>query len=156
MTCSGACLWSDGLGGFGICDHGHKLPITTPRLIGQSVPMAWGRKNSDEDAEFLFDPSAVDLVSVSADESTVELHIVTEAQWSGSDAQITSLQQKIHNYVGFAADGQLAATYPEVAGLPWQIVVACHGGSPDARSADVIARTREPVQRYGGDLIVRA
>jgi hypothetical protein len=56
------------------------------------------------------------VVSISPDGSTVILHIVSDAPWTGSDDQLTSLQQKIHNYVGFAADGQLVATYPEANG----------------------------------------
>src|SRR5687767_9493284 len=110
--------------------------------------MAWRRKRGDRaPEEVLFDGATVDAVSIPADGSAVELHIVADAPWTGSDPQITSLQQKIHTYVGFAADGQLAAAYPEAAGLPWRIVVQCHAGNPDARTADVLARTRQPVQQ---------
>lgn len=119
--------------------------------------MPWGsKKRDDAQIEVLFDSAGVDVVSLSADETIVELHIVSDAPWTGSDDQITSLQQKIHNYVAFAVDGQLAATYPDVAGLPWQIVIRCLSGAPDPRTADVLDRTREPVQQHGGDLKVSA
>ncbi len=117
--------------------------------------MAWRRKQADGvPDEVLFDGATVDAVSIPADGSAVELHIVADAPWTGSDAQITSLQQKIHTYVGFAADGQLAAAHPEAAGLPWRIVVQCRAGKPDERTADVLGRTRQQVQQYDGDLIV--
>jgi hypothetical protein len=102
----------------------------------------------------LFDSSTIDLVSLAPGEDAVELVIVSDAPWTGSDEQIASLQEKIHAYVGFAADGQMAATHPEVANLPWRIVVSC-AQQPDPRTADVLARTAEPVAQYGGALDVR-
>jgi hypothetical protein len=102
----------------------------------------------------VFDASKIDLVSVTADGSTVELHIVADAPWTGSDAELISLQQKINTYVGFALDGQLHATYPETKGLGWRIVINAHAGQPDDRSAQVIAQVTEGVRRYGGDLLV--
>ena len=125
---------------------------------GQPLSMAFGRKRKRTDGpdETLFDSSGVDVISVAEDDSLVELHIVVDHAWTGSDEQITSLQQKINTYVSFAVDGQLAATFPEVNGLPWRVVVRCHVGLPDARTSEVLEKTRQPVQSYGGDLVVRA
>ena len=71
-----------------------------------------------------FDPGKVDLVSIPKSGSVVDLHIVQDNAWIGSDDQLTTLQQKINNYVSFAVDGALLANYPETAGLPWRIVIA--------------------------------
>ncbi len=113
------------------------------------------RKRDDTQQDVLFDSTRIDVVSVTADGSTVELYIVADALWTGSDEQIRSLQEKIHNYVVFATDGRLAATYAEATGLPWRIVLDCQSGTPDERTADVLARTAGPVQRYGGELVVK-
>lgn len=77
-------------------------------------------------------------MALSPNETTVELVIVADAGWSGSDEQIRSLQEKIHTYVGFAVDGQLTETSPEVADRPWSIVVQCGNTAPDPRTADVL------------------
>ena len=101
-----------------------------------------------------FDGRKVDLVTLSPDGSMVLLHIIVGSQWSGSDAQIQSLQEKVNTYVGFALDGQMVATYPETAGLAWAIRVDDQVGVLDGRSPDVLERLAEAVRRYGGDLVI--
>lgn len=103
----------------------------------------------------LFDASAVDVVALTPDGTTVELYVVADAPWTGSDSQIRSLQDKLHAYVGFACDGQLAASYPDAADKPWRIVVNCRSGPPDRRTSDLLDRTIAPIRRYGGDLEIR-
>ena len=71
-------------------------------------------------------------------------------------SRVPLVAEKIHNYVGYATDGQLANEYPEAASLPWRIVVRCTSGAPDTRTAEVLAGTVEPVRRYGGELTVSA
>ncbi len=118
--------------------------------------MGLWRKNSKSPApEALFDATKVDLVAISPDGKVVDLIIVNDSPWTGSDAQVMSLQQKIHTYVGFALDGQMAATDPETDGLSWRIVVDDQAGPVDSTSADIIERVAEKVRQYGGDLIVR-
>jgi hypothetical protein len=106
-------------------------------------------------SEVMFDPAKIDLVAVSPDASSAELYIEADLPWTGSDAQIRSLQEKIHSYVGFAMDGQMAEAHPQTAALPWRIVIRCRSGEPDPRTVDVLVRTVEPVRGYGGDLEVR-
>ena len=119
--------------------------------------MTFRRKRTPADRDaVLFDPAKVDLVASPPGGGTVDLHIVVDAPWSGSDAQLRSLQDKIHSYVSFALDGQMVAMYPEVAGLPWRIIVTCHSGPPDDRTAELLRRTMEPVRAYGGTLVVNA
>jgi hypothetical protein len=68
-----------------------------------------------------FEPSKVDLVSISPNGSTVNLCIVAEQPLTGSDVQLRSLQEKIHNYVGYVLDGQMSRELPETSGLAWRI-----------------------------------
>ena len=134
----------------------HPFALVARRASRQYACVPFGRKRSQQAVpDVLFDPGKIDLVAVSPDGDAVRLYIVADGRWSGSDAQIQSLQHKIHNYVSFAADGALREAYPEFASLPWAIVIDCQLGAPDARTAEVIAHTVEPVRGYGGELIVQ-
>jgi len=102
-----------------------------------------------------FDAASIDLVGLSPDGSTVELFLVQSGAWTGSDTQVGSLQAKIQNYVGYAADGQMVRQYPEVEGLPWRIVVDCQTGQPDEKSQAVFAHLAQALPTYGGGIEVR-
>jgi predicted oxidoreductase len=69
-----------------------------------------------------FDPNKVDLVAQSP-QGVVNLVIVQDQRWSGLESEWTSLNQKIHNYVAFVLDGQMAKQYPDVAGRGWRILI---------------------------------
>jgi hypothetical protein len=99
----------------------------------------------------LFNAAKIDVVALSAD-GTVELYIVQDHPWTGSDAQLNSLQAKVHNYVGYALDGQLATDYPETVNKPWQIVVHCQTGAPDDRAQYVLTELAKRLRPYGGSL----
>jgi hypothetical protein len=64
-----------------------------------------------------FEPWKIDLVSISPDGSTVNLYIVAEQPLTGSDGQLRSLQEKIHNYVSYVLDGQMSRELPETCGV---------------------------------------
>lgn len=113
--------------------------------------MAFRRKAAEE-REDLFSTDKLDLVALV--DGVVELHVVVDVAWTGSDAQLLSLQEKIHTYVGYAVDGPLVADYPQTDGLPWRIVINCRTGEPDPRSAELLEQLAEPVSRYGGDLTI--
>ena len=100
----------------------------------------------------LFDPTTIDLVGQTAD-GVVQLFIIRDEPWSGSDEELMSLQHKIHNYVSFAVDGQLVEEYPDTAGAPWQIVIRSFGGEPDNRSTKVINQLVDRVPTHGGSLV---
>jgi hypothetical protein len=102
-----------------------------------------------------FDSASIDLVGLSPDGSTVDLFLVQSGPWTGSEAQIGTLQAKIQNYVGFAVDGQLARQYPEVEGLPWRIVIDSQTGEPDEKAQAVFAHLARALPNYGGSLEVR-
>ncbi|GAC1591953.1 MAG: hypothetical protein NVS3B21_11010 [Acidimicrobiales bacterium] len=117
--------------------------------------MPWRRPKEADAKECLFDPVKVDVVSVSSDGKTVTAVIAQPGPWTGSDAQINSIQQKIHNYVGFVLDGEMLRLYPETKGLSWVIAVDCHLGPPDPRTATVLDQVAIAVERYGGRLVLR-
>lgn len=100
----------------------------------------------------MFDATKVDLVTLTSEKDTVLLYIVASERWTGADEQLLALQEKVHNYVGYAVDGQLHRDYPETLGLSWRIVVDSQAGPPNRRSEEIIARLADVVRRYGGDL----
>jgi hypothetical protein len=107
-----------------------------------------------EAIDVLFDSTNVDLVSLSPDGTTILLHIVNDSPWSGSDAQIESLQLKVQTYVSFALDGSMVSSYPETAGLAWQIRLDDQVGKRDERSMRVLDQLSAAVRGYGGYLFV--
>jgi hypothetical protein len=107
-----------------------------------------------ESDEVLLDASKVDIVATAADGSRVQLVITHSEQWTGSDAQVHSLQEKVNTYVGFALDGPMVEAYPSTAGMRWEIMIVSKK-EMDARTSDVVARLGEAVRRYGGDVHFR-
>ena len=112
--------------------------------------MRFGKRRQDS----LFDAGKVDLVAESAD-GIIELVVVQDQQWTGSDAQLTSLQEKVQTYVSFAVDGGLVQQFPEAAGRPWRIVINCLSGEPDGRTQSVLDVLVTRLPNYGGSLLVR-
>ena len=83
--------------------------------------MRFGRKQS----EALLDPGKADLVAETAD-GVVELVIVADAPCTGSDGQLSSLQDKVQTYVSFAVDGQMGRSIPEAVGVTGQVKFDSH------------------------------
>jgi hypothetical protein len=108
-----------------------------------------------EPAESLFDAAQVDLVALAEAADVVELLIVQDAPWTGSDAQLRSFEEKVQAYVSYATGGQLTAAYPETQGLPWRIVVHAQTGQPDERTAETVSRLSGHVRQDGGELVTR-
>lgn len=69
------------------------------------------------------------------------MHVVETEPWYDRPDP-AQLNEKCLNYAGFALDGQLAATYPDAAGLPIQIVIDAYFDLAPAAVADL-----ESVQR---------
>ena len=69
------------------------------------------------------------------------MHVVETEPWYDRPDP-AQLNEKFLNYPGFALDGQLAATYPDAAGLPIQIVIDAYFDLAPAAVADL-----ESVQR---------
>ena len=106
-------------------------------------------------AEGLFDPEKVDLVGLAPSADAVELFIVQDMPWTGSDAQMKSFQDKVQTYVSYAVDGQMATAYPETQGLPWRIVLHAQTGPPDKRTAKAIAVLSARLPAHGGEFETR-
>jgi hypothetical protein len=64
------------------------------------------------------------------------------------------LQAKVHNYVGYAVDGQMVREMPETAGKPWRIVVDCQMGEPDEKTRVVFAHLAKALPKHGGSILV--
>ena len=101
-----------------------------------------------------FDTTRMDLVTLAEDGSEVRLYVVGDRPWTGSDAQLSSLQEKIQNYVSFVLEGQLGRDYPTAAGLPWVIAIDCQAGPPDEATRDLLERLGTGIERDGGRLEV--
>lgn len=125
-------------------------------MVGQSARVVFRRRqpSEPETIDVLFDPTKVDLVTLSPDGATVLLHIVNDSAWSGSDAQIESLQLKVQTYVRFELDGPMVSNYPETAGVAWQIRLDDQVGSRAERSMRVLDQLSVAVRGYGGYLVV--
>jgi hypothetical protein len=81
---------------------------------------------------------------------------ISSAIQGGAALTLSSTRQrKIHNYVSFAIDGPMTATFPEADGLAWQIVIDCQSGLPDEHTRAVLSQVGRAVRGYGGDLVVR-
>ncbi len=115
-----------------------------------SLSMRFGKRQP----ESLFDAGKVDLVAESAD-GLIDLVIVQDQQWTGSDAQLASLQDKVQTYVSFALDGGLAQQFPDAEGRPWRIMLKCLTGEPDARTSETLAVLASRLPEYGGSLLIR-
>jgi hypothetical protein len=101
----------------------------------------------------LFDPTKVDLISKKKN-GDARLFIVQDQPWTGSDAEIESLELKVRYYVSFAVGGTLVALEPQFRGRPWAIVVDTYTGRPDVRTLDSLNRLGEVVGQHGGALVL--
>jgi len=113
--------------------------------------MRFGEKKVEER---LFDPAKVDVCAIS-EGGVVELFIVQDHPWTGSDAQLQSLQDKVQTYVSYALDGQMVAAYPETLGLRWRIVIHAQTGPPDVRTQTVLDALNQRLTGYGGSIDTR-
>jgi hypothetical protein len=100
----------------------------------------------------VLDPNTVDLVVTTPSGDAVLLVVVRAEAWTGSDEELLALQEKLHNYVAYALDGQMLRDYPQVSGLAWRIVIVSQDGPPDDRTQAVLDQLVPVVARYGGEL----
>jgi uncharacterized protein DUF6572 len=92
--------------------------------------------------------ATVDLVAQAAD-GTVLLVLIHHPASTGLDV----LQQRVHDYVGFAVDGQLAVAYPEVVGQPISIQIDVPS-EPVGDLASYLAAIRPRLAAYGLGLLI--
>lgn len=103
----------------------------------------------------LFDPAKIDVVAMSPDGAAVELVIIADGPWTGSDEQVNSLQQKVQTYVSYAVDGAMVSAHPGTERLPWRIGIRCYAGAPDGRTSQLLEVLAHRLPAYGGSLIVQ-
>lgn len=98
--------------------------------------------------------SVVDLVAHDPKTDQVALVIVEQRPWDSSRERLLQLQQKIHNYVSYALDGQFARTYPDFVGKPLTIALSCFA-EPDAATMQFLDEMKRRLHRYTIGLEVR-
>jgi hypothetical protein len=84
----------------------------------------------------------IDLLTYDAKNGHSTLVMVEPRPWDGSEARLFQLQEKLNAYVSFALDGELAESYPDIAGLPLRIVLEC-ATYPDEATIDLLEKVRE-------------
>ena len=99
-------------------------------------------------------PTAIDVVALSPAGDRVDVVMAQASEWDGSDRLLLLLQAKWKNYLAFAADGQLVRAYPEVAGLPWRLVLSCQS-EPDERTVEFVIRADAATRAEGGTFEIR-
>ncbi|HEV7403641.1 MAG TPA: DUF6572 domain-containing protein [Chthoniobacteraceae bacterium] len=87
-------------------------------------------------------PGVIDLLTHDAKNGRVTLTMVEPRPWDGSEVRLFQLQEKLNAYVSFALDGELAESYPAIAGLPLHIVLEC-ATYPDEATIDLLEKVRE-------------
>ena len=96
----------------------------------------------------------VDLVAYEPKPDRVALVIVEQRPWDGSHDRLLQLQEKIHNYVSYALDGQLAKAYPNLVGKSLTIALSCFS-NPDPETLRFLDEMKGRLQRYDIGLEVR-
>lgn len=84
----------------------------------------------------------IDLLTHDAKNGRVTLFMVEPRPWDGSELRLFQLQEKLNAYVSFALDGELADSYPALAGLPLTIVLES-AAYPDDATIDLLEKVRE-------------
>ena len=96
----------------------------------------------------------VDLVAISPAGTVAQVVIVLSDGWVDSDDGLAVLQDKVGTTVSFAVDGHMLRQYPELEGMPWEIVIDSHV-DPGPRTAVYVEQVAPRVANYGGSLRLR-
>ena len=76
-------------------------------------------------------PEVVDLVAYLPKSNEVALVMIENRPWDGSQHRLLEIQSKVHNYVGFALDGQFKQTYSKYADKIICIELHCLQAPPE-------------------------
>jgi hypothetical protein len=106
------------------------------------------------DAPGISGPDAVDLVAISPSGNVAQIVIVLSEEWADSDGGLAVLQDKVNNTVSFAVDGQMLSMYPELEGMPWEIVIDPRI-DPGPRTTLYVEQVGPRVVNFGGSLRMR-
>ena len=92
----------------------------------------------------ILDPGTLDAIETAAD-GVLELHIAQTAEWDGSDHLLLLTQEKLYNYLAYAADNALTS---------FRVVLDCTS-APDERTRGLLRNAGSELRKLGGDLVVR-
>ncbi len=94
------------------------------------------------------DPNRVSVIDMIAHDSRADEIVLVmnePAVWDGSDPRLHELQERFNAYASFLLDGELAETYPELAGKKGRIEVRCEH-MPDARAIELLGMIHDQLQ----------
>ena len=92
----------------------------------------------------ILDPGAIDSIAP-GDDGVLELHIEHTSEWDGSDHLLLLTQEKLFNYLAYAADNTLTS---------WRVALDCTS-SPDERTRALLQKAGREMRKLGGALVVR-
>ncbi|HYR59295.1 MAG TPA: DUF6572 domain-containing protein [Chthoniobacteraceae bacterium] len=96
----------------------------------------------------------IDVVAGDAKTGEVVLIMLEPRPWDGSELRLFQIQEKINAYLSFALDGEMAETYPALAGKPLRLQIDCVT-MPDAKVVEFLSAVREQIAFQGINLEVR-
>lgn len=87
-------------------------------------------------------PGVLDALAHDPTSNRLILAMYERRPWTGGDAQLFQLQEKLNAYLSFALDGELREAFPQFAEVPVQIQLrTVH--TPEPRGVDLMRRMRE-------------
>jgi len=90
------------------------------------------------------DAHTIDGIGEDAKTGEAVLVMVETRPWKGSDARLFQLQEKINAYLSFALDGEMAESFPNLAGKTLRLQIDSPA-MPDARTSDFLETIREQI-----------
>jgi hypothetical protein len=91
-------------------------------------------------------PAVLDSIVHDPVEDRVSLVMVETRPWDGSSEQLFQIQEKINSYLSFALDGEMAETYPHLAGKPLGLRLDCFQ-YPDDKTIDFLDRIEQQLAK---------
>lgn len=96
----------------------------------------------------------IDLIANDENTGEVVLIMLEQRRWDGSEEQMFQLQEKINAYLSFALDGEMAESYPHLAGKPLRLQLDCVE-MPEPEVVGFLKMVRDQIAFQGINLEVR-
>ena len=93
-------------------------------------------------------PGVLDALGRDPETGEVVLVMLEPRAWSGGEAQLVQLQEKLNAYLSFALDGEMVEQLPQLAGVPVRIQLAC-AEEPPAPVVGLLEKVREQIAFQG-------
>jgi hypothetical protein len=78
-------------------------------------------------------PEIIDLITLDPRSGEVVLRIVERRPWGSDPKQLAQFDEKLNRYLAYVLDGFLVRHYPQYAGKPVRIEIACVEPPTDER-----------------------